>query len=1492
MSKALKIADKFGNLFNTGTLAIKDDSNIAIGPNAKNAASTNSQLQITGDTAFVTNKDSSLANMYIGTTKYTRSESIQYILFGESTMLPANFVISGKFTLINKVGDLSIRTIDVQLSRTLGGYENTKLSGHIDNLEHLVTLDVGAIENANGTIGFDLVKSCLALRINVKADQQFDIFFEGYISNLFINNTTDNSYSYDKKLFNVTASTTTTNEAIFTASSSPYQQLKNISTENRLDSAFVELLDGDILIIGGTNFTGAYTGGNIYSNKVYRYNPVSQITREVAPLPSVFWNGNFFRKSDGKIIGMLGNTRIYDPTYGTVPNKNIYEFDPKTDIWTQVGTINIPGRFESAIARTNKKDVFLIIGGTTSDGTLTNTNEIYEFDANTKAFSRHPDLPFEKFAYSPNTQGITTAIIAQYVDSGNEVFLLFTYKNSVKAYFYDVNKRTFRPTSVPSNITIDTASLNRARSASAPDGYLAKNGVDIRIFGMAETLLTAEAIATNTTVSQKAVMLVFESDKEYWKIGQTLALPEMYTDARILTLKDDTLLVNIGVSKNAVYTSALYKYFPRNDAFIALTKNNKHRQVAPYPIIVQRTNFGVSDFNGNVYVFGGTTSAALGAVLTTQCFKYISSTDTWTAIATFPAAYLDGATSRFNIGDALLNRNKICCIGGNGGGTGTGKMTTSVAVYDIPSNTWEAKGVLLPVGEAFTNGTPANLSSDEILFATTSATAAGKLFVYKYSTNTVTRYPVDLPDYPNARTFHMKMISYGGFVYAFGGYNILDGVSASKLYRLNTTTKVWELYFTFPFIIHAPSISLINNGPEAFIHIYNSITVIFNIETKTLVSAPSSSDLGIVCPLPGRNILVSDSATELTNKMAILTLNFYNPVKDLTKVPLTYANGSSGKLAPNSTIINNTLVSYGADNVPNAPALIDLNTRVITRKAVRSSGPIQIDAALCPIEKTNSILVIGGRNAPILDISNDGNKVTNKIYEYNTVTDVWTEITPGMPTPAYGSTIVQIPNTLDFYVLFGIFTSGTGVGPSTSCAKLTLTGTPGNYSATVSNFGAPIGLQFGTASLADNGRIVFSGGRKVSSIVAEPYGVTSNLEDRKFVHYYDYVNNVWSIESKANNELLRDAIFANNTFLISNIQGGIKTSTNGVDWSTIVNSAPTAGVSLAYGNGIYVSVGTLGEICYSNDAVNWTSIPPVGASLTSVYFANNLFVAGGGGGALYTSPDGVNWTQRTTNITGYIYGIVYNSGLWVVCSTEGKILTSPDTITWTSRTTNTTNDLYGVTYLNGQYLCVGTDAYLTSPDGVTWTKKTSINVSTLYRVTFRNSLYIAIGYNGLIYTSVDANAWTLRANGLTTKNLYGIAYGNGKFIVSGFGVLLTSTDGITWTKIYSNYIVQPDIPNSTISSDTAMSSVMLDDSESLLFFNTDYYAVVNVYDGTETVPPKRYSNSDLVNNLIGTPATSLPGTGKARGSLGKDGKVYILTSKVADNADNELYVFS
>jgi hypothetical protein len=84
----------------------------------------------------------------------------------------------------------------------------------------------------------------------------------------------------------------------------------------------------------------------------------------------------------------------------------------------------------------------------------------------------------------------------------------------------------------------------------------------------------------------------------------------------------------------------------------------------------------VSDGNGHIFTFGGGTTTAASSV-SADVYQYTIATDTWTAVASMPAATREST--------AVLGPNgKVYVLGGSDGAN----VLATVQVYDIAGNTW------------------------------------------------------------------------------------------------------------------------------------------------------------------------------------------------------------------------------------------------------------------------------------------------------------------------------------------------------------------------------------------------------------------------------------------------------------------------------------------------------------------------------------------------------------------------------------------------------------------------------------------------------------------------------------------------------------------------------------------------------------------------------------------------------------------------------------
>ena len=287
------------------------------------------------------------------------------------------------------------------------------------------------------------------------------------------------------------------------------------------------------------------------------------------------------------------------------------------------------------------------------------------------------------------------------------------------------------------------------------------------------------------------------------------------------------------------------------------------------------------------------------------------------------------------------------------------------------------------------------------------------------------------------------------------------------------------------------------------------------------------------------------------------------------------------------------------------------------------------------------------------------------------------------------------------------------------------------------------------------------------------------------------------------------------------------------DWAsspdtwTVRNPQPTANAmfDVAYGNGQFVAVGDLGTIIASADGVNWTVCQSGTTNrLSAVTYGSGRFVAVSGDPLLWSSPplnqtgiilastDGLTWTQQLSprqNPSQKFSSLVYGNGRFVLADEHG-LLTSTNGVNWLP-TLNESLDpaMVGIklAYGSGQFVCFVTDVptdscppskLVTSTDGVHWVARSMVVTNgPITSVTYGNGLFVAqssygvsvdgqIVCGGVLYTSTEGINWVQApAQSVpfsTATRINAISYGDGQFVAVGYGLVLTSIDGVDWVE--------------------------------------------------------------------------------------------------------------
>lgn len=263
---------------------------------------------------------------------------------------------------------------------------------------------------------------------------------------------------------------------------------------------------------------------------------------------------------------------------------------------------------------------------------------------------------------------------------------------------------------------------------------------------------------------------------------------------------------------------------------------------------------------------------------------------------------------------------------------------------------------------------------------------------------------------------------------------------------------------------------------------------------------------------------------------------------------------------------------------------------------------------------------------------------------------------------------------------------------------------------------------------------------------------------------------VWSLDSTQTLTQLTDAtantgqavFFDDDVILVGSNADIVRSLDNTATWTQEATNLNVLGFA-TNGTGTYVSVGSSGgtptpDSRYStNTGDSWTQ-KKTGLPTTNFMSAQNVYWNGTkflatviAGTGLYDNADPAanNWTSITTGMSG-AYDLCYSGSLYVLVGGSGTLRTSPDLTTWTARTSQfSTSNIFSVATNGSTYVAVGADGKISeSTDGTTWNSRTSGVTSSLFRVQWSSVLnkFIVVGdtYNskGVVLVSSDGITWT------------------------------------------------------------------------------------------------------------------------------------------------------
>jgi len=285
--------------------------------------------------------------------------------------------------------------------------------------------------------------------------------------------------------------------------------------------------------------------------------------------------------------------------------------------------------------------------------------------------------------------------------------------------------------------------------------------------------------------------------------------------------------------------------------------------------------------------------------------------------------------------------------------------------------------------------------------------------------------------------------------------------------------------------------------------------------------------------------------------------------------------------------------------------------------------------------------------------------------------------------------------------------------------------------------------------------------------------------------------------------------FGDNTFVAVGKTGAIRTSSdNGSSWDNGTSGTTYYFNEVAYGDSTFIAVGQNGRIYTSSDnGTTWSRSTWDGSSahLTGLAYGNNVSIAVSSSNVIKSTDKGSNWTLKSSAVE--VYDMAYgNRAASGEVATVGTITHGGDhdNGTYTSVALSggsgsgaqatvivSANNVTSVSITEG-----GTGLYqigdvLTIDNGtIGGDDNATCRVAT---VTVTSTAFIGVGADGSVCYSTDASpqshgeAWLCPAPIVSDKKLYGITYGNNKFIAVGeSGTVIRSDNGSVWETRTSN----------------------------------------------------------------------------------------------------------
>lgn len=240
-------------------------------------------------------------------------------------------------------------------------------------------------------------------------------------------------------------------------------------------------------------------------------------------------------------------------------------------------------------------------------------------------------------------------------------------------------------------------------------------------------------------------------------------------------------------------------------------------------------------------------------------------------------------------------------------------------------------------------------------------------------------------------------------------------------------------------------------------------------------------------------------------------------------------------------------------------------------------------------------------------------------------------------------------------------------------------------------------------------------------------------------------------------------------------------------WQPILNVEAPAGVRLTCAaslDGVTIVAGDEGRLYRSTDLSNWERVvKDVDYSHPKIAFGNGLFVRFGTAPGVEVSENGNEW--QAIKEAPALRDLTFGNDLWVGIDTNGTAAISSTGKAWESVELPTAAG-ERIGFANGRFVAEATGGVLTSVDGYTW-QYIALPGAVTVRLIGNAAGRWAVALDGQRpATSEDGLTWTVHPAQASLRGKV-FAAGNGRFLGlggagMGFGFMIWSEDGVTWTE--------------------------------------------------------------------------------------------------------------